>query len=160
MYPMKSWLSCHYAWNYVTKKKHIFEEFLFISRCNASLDVFSVEGQARGRLRGRVCVSAGIAREGGVWSSGGSHLLAQFDSQPCYVGQERRNCQWQIPDDVSESELGSLQQLSVEGMRTHGGCANSHPIIQRSCLALLQVGLCECRKALFEELSFRGLRYY
>lgn len=91
---------------------------------------------------------------------GGSHLLAQFDSQPCYVGQERRSCRWQISDDVSESELGSLQQLSVEGTRTHGGCANSHPIIQRSCLALLQVGLCECRKALFEELSFRGLRYY
>lgn len=40
---------------------------------------------------------------------GGSHLLAQFDSQPCYVGQKRRNRQWQISDAVSESELGSLK---------------------------------------------------
>lgn len=40
---------------------------------------------------------------------GGSHLPAQFDSQPCYVGQKRRNRQWQISDDVSESELGSLK---------------------------------------------------
>lgn len=40
---------------------------------------------------------------------GGSHLPAQFDSQPCYVGQKRRNRQRQISDDVSESELGSLK---------------------------------------------------
>lgn len=62
-----------------------------------------------GRLRGSVCVSAGIACEERGGAGGGSHLPAQFDSQPCYVGQKRRNRQWQISDDVSESELGSLK---------------------------------------------------
>lgn len=45
----------------------------------------------------------------GCEARGGSHLLAQFHSQPCYVGQKRRNRQWQISDAVSESELGSLK---------------------------------------------------
>lgn len=33
MYPMKSSVSCHYALIYVTKQKHIFKVFLFISHC-------------------------------------------------------------------------------------------------------------------------------
>lgn len=104
VHPMKS--SCHYAWNYVTKKKHILEEFLFLA---ASLDVFSIEGlRVAGWGAVFVFEQELHVREG--WGArGGSHLLAQFDSQPCYVGQERRNRQWQISDDVSESELGSLK---------------------------------------------------
>lgn len=45
----------------------------------------------------------------GCGARGGSHFLPQFDSQPRYVGHKRRNRQWQISDDVFESELGSLK---------------------------------------------------